>query len=112
MANEQNPYIQELLSTNIREIRNQYGYSQQKLAELCDVSTNYISEIEIARKFPSAKTLQKLANVLGLKPYQLFFSGEEWKTFDKYNELMKIISELKITVGEDIEEVIKHHLYE
>ncbi len=36
---------------------------------MCDDSTNYIVEIEIARKLPSAKILQRIADALGLKPF-------------------------------------------
>ena len=46
-----------------------------------------------------------------------YFRGEnhqkvsgEWKTFDKYNVLMRIIDELKTTVSDYIEEDIKSHL--
>jgi len=112
MADKETPYIQTLLGNNIRDVRNRYGYSQQKLSEMCEVSTNYIGEIEIARKFPSAKVLQRIADALALKPYQLFFSHEEWRDFDKYNELVKLLYELKTTVDKDIEGIIKRHLSE
>ena len=63
-------------------------------------------------KFPSAKTLQKLAKAMGLKPYQLFFEEEDWVRFDRYNELIQILHELQDTVGSDIEHIIKQHIIE
>lgn len=81
-----------------------------QLAELCCVSTSFIGEIEIGRKFPSAKTLQKIANALKLKPYQLFFEEEQWNTFDKYNVLTDLMEKLKKTTDNNIEEVIKSYL--
>lgn len=112
MAKKHPPYIQELLSKNIRKVRKELGISQQKLAELSEVSTNYIGEIEIARKFPSANTLQKISYATGLKPYQLFFDDEDWKSFDKYQELVSIKDKLKQAIDADIESIIKEHLME
>jgi len=43
-----------------------------KLAEYCNASTGYISEIEIGRKFPSADMIEKIAKALSIEPYQLF----------------------------------------
>ena len=53
--------IQRILLTNIKKYRSRRKYTQMKLAELCDVSPSYIGEIEIGRKYPSAKTLEKIA---------------------------------------------------
>ena len=54
--------IQKALLRNMKEGRKVLGYSQMKLAELCGVSTSFIGEIEIGRKFPvgvhAAKNLQ------------------------------------------------------
>jgi len=102
--------IQLLLKNNIVKARKGLGYSQMKLASLCGVSTSFIGEIEIGRKFPSAKTLQKIANSLHLKPYQLFFTEEDWSTFEKYNVLIEILNKIKVKVTEDIEEIIKSYL--
>ncbi|MCF7944345.1 MAG: helix-turn-helix domain-containing protein [Spirochaetia bacterium] len=112
MAKKEIPTIQLILGKNIKKVRNDLGLSQQKLAELSEVSTNYIGEIEIARKFPSANTLQKISYAVGLKPYQLFFDDEEWKNFDKYQELLSIKHKLKLAIDKDIENIIKEHFIE
>jgi transcriptional regulator with XRE-family HTH domain len=66
-----------LLIKNLKAYRKKRGYSQMKLAHLCSVSPNYIGEIEMGRKFPSADTMDKIIFALNLKPYQLFFSEED-----------------------------------
>ena len=46
-----------------------------KLAEMCNTATSYIGEIEIGRRFPSLKLIEKISAVLGVEPYR-FFIGE------------------------------------
>lgn len=43
-----------------------------KLAEMCETSTSYIGEIEIAKKFPSIEMIEKIAHALEVRPFQLF----------------------------------------
>lgn len=43
-----------------------------RLAELCETSTSYIGEIEIAKKFPSIEMIEKIAHALDIRPFQLF----------------------------------------
>ena len=102
--------IKELLRKNIKERRKTLGYSQMKLAELCGVSTSYIGEIEIGRKFPSADTLQKISDALGLKPSQLFFEDEDWKLFKKYTLLTNLSTELQEKITEDVKETVKKYI--
>ena len=59
-----------------------------KLSELCDTSLNYIAEIEIGRRFPSLKLIEKIGNVLNVEPYRFFIEEIE---VDQ-NEMGKIIS--------------------
>jgi transcriptional regulator with XRE-family HTH domain len=50
-----------------------------KLAELCDTATNYIGEIEIGRRFPSLKLIEKIGQVLETEPYWFFIDDSEKK---------------------------------
>lgn len=97
--------IQALLAKNLKATRKKLGYSQMKLAEICKISTSFIGEIEIGRKFPSPKTLQLLARALGLKPYQLFFDNEDWQNFERFKTLSNFSSALKYRLVSDIEEL-------
>ncbi|MGL4524705.1 MAG: helix-turn-helix domain-containing protein [Spirochaetia bacterium] len=60
------------LVKNLKYYRKQKGLSQQKLAQACALSTNYIGEIEMARKFPSPDTMEKMIKVLDIQPETLF----------------------------------------
>ena len=75
--------IQRILLTNIKKYRSRRKYSQMKLAELCDVSPSYIGEIEIGRKYPSVKTLEKIVKALDVKPYKLFMDENDFMDFDE-----------------------------
>ena len=50
--------------SKIRDLRTLHHYSQADLAELIDVSTNYIGQIERGDRKPSIETLVALCNVL------------------------------------------------
>ena len=62
----------ERLVENLKYYRKTRGLSRQKLAAACQLSTNYIGEIESARKFPSPETMVRLIRVLGVQPEVLF----------------------------------------
>lgn len=53
-----------LLGQKIRDLRTSHHFSQADLAELIDVSTNYIGQIERGDRKPSLETLVSLCNVL------------------------------------------------
>jgi transcriptional regulator with XRE-family HTH domain len=71
------------LAKNIKQARGREGFTQQELAERCELSTNYLATIEIGGKFPSSKTLEKLASALKLKPYQFFIEDGDIEAFDR-----------------------------
>ena len=64
--------IRDILANNLKENRKRCGFSQAKLAEEADTSTQYIAMIEISRKFPTPEMLNRLAKALGIEAYELF----------------------------------------
>ena len=64
--------LQERLSFNLKKIRKTLGFSQEKLAEKAQISFQMINDIEGYRRWPSEKTLSKLANALQTDVYTLF----------------------------------------
>lgn len=67
--------LKQTFTLNLRKFRGSKGFSQMKLAELCETTTNYIGQIEIGRRFPSLKLIEKIGRVLEVEPYR-FFIGE------------------------------------
>jgi transcriptional regulator with XRE-family HTH domain len=64
--------IKEILAANLKENRRRLGITQPELAERASMSTQYLAMIEIARKFPTADILERLAAALGISPHELF----------------------------------------
>jgi transcriptional regulator with XRE-family HTH domain len=64
--------IKEILAQNLKKYRKRLGITQPQLAERAGVSTNYLGMIEVARNFPTADVLERLAAALGIKPNELF----------------------------------------
>ena len=62
------------LRKNLKKYRNENGYTQEKLSFEAEISADYISEIERGKKIPSIKTLEKIANALKIKIFQLFIN--------------------------------------
>ena len=56
--------VRKRLAANIKAGRKRLGYTQEKLAEIADLSSQTISDIEGCRTWVSDKTLSKLAEVL------------------------------------------------
>jgi transcriptional regulator with XRE-family HTH domain len=79
--------IKDLLANNIKKYRSVLGFSQAKLAEKVNTSTNYIGLLEIKRKFPSPKMMERLATALGIDTTELFHkeltAKEAIKTYRK-----------------------------
>ena len=64
-----------------------------QMAELCDISSNYIGQIEIGRRFPSLKLIEKLAQVLEVEPYR-FFIDETGENTSELDEMVNMMSKL------------------
>lgn len=64
--------LRQLLAFTMKEKRRILGYSQAKLAEKADLSTQYIAMIELGRKFPGPETLERIAEALELDVPELF----------------------------------------
>jgi len=91
--------VKELLALNIKLLRKKCGFSQEKLAEAAQLSTQSISDIEGCRTWVSDKTLEKLAQVLNVSVFQLFMplseNNEDNAETVLYNRLIKLRAAMK-----------------
>ena len=53
-------------------MRNAKKWSQEDLAERCDLDRSYIAGIEVGARNPSLKALEKLADAFSIRLSQLF----------------------------------------
>jgi transcriptional regulator with XRE-family HTH domain len=63
--------LRRILAANLKEHRNILGLSQEKLAEMADLSWQTINSIECQRTWVSDKTLESLAEALKIETFQL-----------------------------------------
>jgi transcriptional regulator with XRE-family HTH domain len=70
----------ELLAANIKVRRGELGFTQEKLAELVDVSYQMIHDIEGCRTWVSDKTLQRLSAALEVDIYELLCPPTDQKS--------------------------------
>ena len=64
--------IREILAKNLKSHRRKFGFSQDKLAELACISSQYLATVETCRKFPTPEVLDRLADALGIETHELF----------------------------------------
>ena len=64
--------IRQILSKNLKDRRQKLGLSQEKLAEMANLSVPTIHDIEGCRKWVSDKTITRLSTALDIETYQLF----------------------------------------
>ena len=88
----------ELLGKRIAQRRRELGYKQNYLAELADVSNNYLSNIETGRSIPSLSTFATLCICLGTTPDN-FLLG----TIKTNNIPQSIIDNLKLCDEDSLE---------
>ncbi|GBU26918.1 hypothetical protein R84B8_00434 [Treponema sp. R8-4-B8] len=99
--------IQDILARNLRDHRRKCGFSQEKLAEKVGISTQYLAMIEIARRFPASKVLERLAEAMNIKVYELFLI--DYSPREELELLRKdIINEMKQTFGEIVENALQY----
>jgi transcriptional regulator with XRE-family HTH domain len=65
--------IKEILAANLRENRRKKGLTQEKLAEMANISLRYLAMLELGNSFPSGEMLEKLAKALDIQAFQLFY---------------------------------------
>jgi transcriptional regulator with XRE-family HTH domain len=100
--------LRQLLSFNIKRFRNRRGWSQAKLAEKLEISTNFLSDIETQKGWVSPLTLVKLAAALNIEVYELF-KPENAVSGDLKDIVNKLTQDLTIVITESVEYARKQY---
>ncbi|GMO54364.1 MAG: hypothetical protein Ta2G_13320 [Termitinemataceae bacterium] len=64
--------LRKTLSANIKLYRSRKEWSQVKLADKLDISTNFLADIETSKSWVSPATLVKLSKALNVEVFELF----------------------------------------
>lgn len=92
--------LKKALGIQIQKIRKQKKYTQEHLAELIGIEVPSLSNIETGKYAPSIETLQKLSEVLQVKPWEFYYFNELTdnemkqeliKALDSNQKLLKIL---------------------
>ena len=97
--------LRDILAYNLKENRKKCGFSQAKLAEKANITTQYVAMIEVSRKFPTPEMLDRLANALDIQTYQLFLvkpSPED--AMERLHDTL--VGNIERVVGEAVEKAI------
>lgn len=97
----------EELGFRIKQCRKSKQLTQEKLAELTDVSPHYIYEIEKGLKCMSLTTLADIATVLNISTDYLLFGTQEYSSQEQIDQLDLILNGLTGQKRQNIAEVIK-----
>ena len=71
--------LKQIFVNNMKKRRKQLGFTQEKLAELCNTDPCYIRQIEIGRRFPSIDYIERIAKALNIPPFRLFYDESDTK---------------------------------
>lgn len=75
MSRKANPSLRAILAENVRAFRKKHGYSQEALADLCEMHRTYIGSVEREERNVSLSTLDVLAKSLGVSVPELLTLG-------------------------------------
>ena len=67
----------DIFRQNLKFYRNELNLTQEKLSELSDISSDYLSEIERGKRTPSFKWLDLIASALNIEVYKLFIPPKQ-----------------------------------
>ena len=77
--------IKKLLGKRLQEIRKNKGITQEKLAEFTGLDTSSISNIETGKYYPTAENLDKIMEILEIRPSEVFV----FESFMPHEQLLK-----------------------
>ena len=96
--------LRKALASNMKYYRKRLGISQEKLAEMADITDNYVALIETGKRFPSVNMLERIAKVLQRDTLELF-SLKRDELLNKAALKTKILSDIDAILTVRLNEV-------
>lgn len=100
------------MAANLKKHRKALHFSQEKLAEIADLSWQTINSIECHRTWVSDKTLESLASALKIEAFQLLVPASPAMDTDTYTqplsayEAVKELLRIKWAYDESFNEIV------
>lgn len=102
------PHIRTIIAQNVKKYRKLNNLTQEKLAELANISNTYIANIECGQTWVSDKTLEKIAAALHVDEYVLFVpeinSNQAVQNISKQQELISYLGNRRKALGNYVDD--------
>lgn len=69
-------HLRDIFIRNLKFYRKREHLSQEKLSYALDMSMNYINQLENKNSFPPPEIIEKIADILHVRPAELFSEDE------------------------------------
>jgi len=102
--------LNKMVGAQIRLQRKAKGFTQEQLAEKCNLSVHHISGIERGLHAPSLQTVEHIASVLNIPVYEIFYIPSKKKKSDvdrAIDILLKYLYKLKPSTIKFLTEIAK-----
>lgn len=85
------------IGQRIKKLRKEHSYTQEKLAEILDISTEHLSRIENGMYRPSLTLIEKICDIFDVSEAELMFgaSYESSVNEDLYNKIENLTPDKK-----------------
>jgi len=93
--------IAEIVGQNIRKLRKQSGWTQEKLAEKAGISVPFMTQIELARKTASLDVIESIAKAFGVS-YERLFKSSTMENKDISYALHLLEKDLTVAITKEI----------
>ena len=99
MVHKQSIFVQ-----NLKKHRRKCGLTQAQLAEKVNVSTHHIGMIELSRNNPTLELVERIADALNIKTYELFIDPDSPNVeFEQLRQNIK--DDMKLLLDEALEKI-------
>jgi len=87
--------IKKEIGERIKRVRKQKGLTQEELAEIMDISSRNLSNIELGNSFPKPETLEKFLDALNITTQTLFSNDSIKSDEELLNDINFLINSIK-----------------
>lgn len=94
------------IGKRLKELRREYGLSQERLALQAEITTAYLGQIERGIKNPTVVTVGRLCDALGISLAE-FFSNQPTTPLEKDQTLNQVLFELKDCTANEKKEILQ-----
>jgi transcriptional regulator with XRE-family HTH domain len=100
--------LRAILSNNIKQYRNNHGWSQADLAEEANISITFLSNIERGLKWPYPDTIVKIAKALKVEEFELF-RRDKAIIDDTAMLIDRLVMDMSISVNNSIKKTYRQY---